>query len=331
MVVINESVPLVTVVMPAFNASRYIATAIKSVQDQTYPAWELIVVDDGSTDSTAEIVEDLCRLDNRIKLVRQKNGKQGKARNAALALANGSLIAFLDADDLWVNNKLELQVAALQQMNADVVFSNGFSFNEDDVEDETTTFEMPEGRFDGTALFDILILHNRIPILSVLMRRKLIDEVGGFDEREVVQGCEDYDLWLRVAKAEKVFHAMKERLVRYRRHAAASTHLQSNMLKPMLAVVKEHIEHARLPTGTVTRRIRGLYRDLIAALIDEGDLNGASNVMKDLYRWDQSSVITRMQNSLLKLLPRQFNFISRECLYRIEWHINGSLRRIKQT
>jgi glycosyltransferase involved in cell wall biosynthesis len=103
---------LVSVIMPAYNAGKYIAQSIRSVAAQTCAGWELVVVDDGSTDDTAEVVRGFASADARVKYVQQANGRQGRARNNGIAHAAGDLIAFLDADDLWVERKLELQLKA---------------------------------------------------------------------------------------------------------------------------------------------------------------------------------------------------------------------------
>src|SRR5882757_4082321 len=102
--------PLVSVIMPAYNAEKYIAEAINSVKQQTYTAWELIVIDDGSTDNTAAIIKKYAGTDNRIMYTYQANGGQGKARNNGLKKATGEYVAFLDADDLWIPEKLNTQV-----------------------------------------------------------------------------------------------------------------------------------------------------------------------------------------------------------------------------
>src|SRR5919106_5413407 len=100
------SANLVSVIMPAYNAEKYIAGSIRSVIVQTYSDWELIVVDDGSTDSTATVVQEFVARDPRIKYIFQENGRLGKARNTGIRNSSGPLIAFLDSDDLWVPIKL---------------------------------------------------------------------------------------------------------------------------------------------------------------------------------------------------------------------------------
>src|ERR671913_872301 len=105
--------------MPAYNTEKYIGESIQSVIDQTYGNWELLVVDDGSTDKTPDIIRTYTARDSRVKYLSQHNGGPGKARNTAIAKSNGSLLAFIDADDLWLPEKLERQLQALDATNAD--------------------------------------------------------------------------------------------------------------------------------------------------------------------------------------------------------------------
>src|ERR1044072_6081218 len=100
---------LVSIIMPAYNAERYIAASIESVLAQTYSDWELIVVDDGSTDRTATVTQEFVKRDPRIKYIFQENGRLGKARNTGIKNSRGPLIAFLDSDALWIETNLAAQ------------------------------------------------------------------------------------------------------------------------------------------------------------------------------------------------------------------------------
>jgi teichuronic acid biosynthesis glycosyltransferase TuaG len=313
--------PLVSIIMPAYNSGKYIAEAIRSVRGQTYPDWELVVVDDGSTDETAGVVQNISRADARVKYIFQQNGGQGKARNTGLRHASGDLVAFLDSDDLWVRNKLELQVKVLRREGADLVFSDGFVFEGDDAEDESRTFGTIRGRYAGAEMLRLLLITNRIPILSVLARRGCIEGAGLFSEEREYQNCEDYELWMRLARRGAVFFGMGEKLVRYRRHPASSTYCDSKALKPMVAVVKAHIHEGGLGELEARMRVRGLYRDLIAALLEEGKLGEARENMKEFSGWDRGGVLTLLQRLLINVVPRRFNVISRKYLYRAECHI----------
>jgi glycosyltransferase involved in cell wall biosynthesis len=315
--------------MPAYNAEKYLADSIRSVLAQEYADWELVVVDDGSTDKTASIVQEFANLDRRIKYIYQENGRLGKARNTGIRNASGSLIAFLDSDDLWLDTKLAAQTRAMAENDADVVFSNCYIFTGQNIGEETRTFDSFTGKFSGPELLDAVIQQNRIPVLTVLLKRSAFDRVGLFEEGKAYHGCEDYDLWLRLAEAGCVFYGMPDVLARYRRHDTAMTAIQSNIYKPMLLIVQRHIDQSRLNESQKKRRLTGLYRELIAALIDEGKISEAKQFVHELYSWNKNSIVTRLQKLLISIWPRQYNFISRECLYRTEWHLQNSFGRGK--
>jgi len=318
---------LVSIIMPAYNAGNYIAASIQSVLAQTYPDWELIVVDDGSTDNTANVIQQFVRRDGRVKYIFQENGRLGKARNTGIMNSGGPLIAFLDSDDLWVETKLEKQTQAMVEQDVDVVFSDCYIFRDQNTADETTTFKSLVGRFAGPDILDLLIRQNRIPVLTILLKRTALQRVGWFDEP--ITGCEDYDLWLRLAKANADFYGMADVLARYRRHDAAMTAVASNLWKPMLEIVRRHIHDTRLSESEKNRRITGLYRELIASLIDEGKIAEAKQFVQELYAFNQASLVTRLQKLLINIWPGQYNFISRECLYRTEWHLQNGFSRGK--
>ena len=115
--------PKVSVVMPAYNMERYIGAAIHSVQEQTYSNWELLVIDDGSGDSTCDIVERLAKEDRRIRLIRnKKNIGVAQTRNRGFELASGKYVALLDSDDLWRKEKLARQISLAEETGADVIY-----------------------------------------------------------------------------------------------------------------------------------------------------------------------------------------------------------------
>ena len=325
----NDPRPFISVIMQAYNGERYIADSIRSLLAQTYDNWELVVVDDGSTDRTGEIVREMASHEPRIKYVYQPNGRLGKARNTGILNSSGPLIAFLDQDDLWVPEKLELQVAVQQTLKGGVVFTGGYFFFGDDTTDKTKPLPIVPGRLAGHDLIDRLLRFNFMPVMSVMMERQSFDQVGPFEEAEPYHGCEDYDLWLKLAKHGAVFFGMEEKLVWYRRHPTAMSHKQSDVLKPMLRIVSRHINEGGMTEDEKKQRIRELYRELIAALLDEGKLAEAGEYLKELAAWDKSRLVTTIQKILLKVAPRGFNFVSRECLYRTEWHLRKLTRQAK--
>ncbi len=123
----SKMTPKVSIIIPMYNAAKYIGESVQSVINQTHTNWELILIDDGSTDNTKSIIETYLD-DYRIRYFWQENGKQGKARNHGVRKANGFFIGFLDADDKWHERKLERQIEFFSEENVDVVYSSGHSF-----------------------------------------------------------------------------------------------------------------------------------------------------------------------------------------------------------
>jgi hypothetical protein len=180
-------------------------------------------------------------------------------------------------------------------------------------------------------MFDQLLEQNGIPVLSVLLRIESFRDAGPFEEALPYHGCEDYDLWLKLAARGAVFYGITDKLVSYRRHAGAMTNRESRVLEPMLRVVQRHIDRGSLSRYEKRSRVRRLYRDLIAALIDEGDLDRAHEVLNEFATWDKSGIVTSLQQVLIKITPSRFNVISRECLFRAEWHLSKVTRKLRSS
>jgi glycosyltransferase involved in cell wall biosynthesis len=203
--------PSVSVIIPAYNYGRFVRRTIESVQAQSYADWECIVVDDGSTDDTEEVVTPLLQADRRIKFVKQKNAGLAAARNAGLAKSAGEYLQFLDADDLIEANKLEHQVNFLEQHpEVDIVFGEARYFRSGH-EDERRFSQYDEdlpwvGQVSGTggSVLLRLLANNLMVVSGPLLRRSVIDDVGLFEG--VVKGIEDWDYWVRCAAAGKIFH-----------------------------------------------------------------------------------------------------------------------------
>jgi glycosyltransferase involved in cell wall biosynthesis len=213
--------PLVSVIIPAFNAAEYIRQTVNSVLAQTYQALEVIVVDDGSSDTTSAIVEEFQARDARIQLVQQSNAGVGAARNAGICRARGKYIAPLDADDLWVPEKLEKQVARMEQCGNGTglvyCWSKLTGRHADRVE-LNHPFRL-EGR-----LRHAMVLRNIIGNASVpLFRAAALEKVGLYltrAEQGGAQGCEDWDLTLRIAEMFRI-RVVPEYLVVYLQNSSS--------------------------------------------------------------------------------------------------------------
>ena len=203
--------PLVTVIIPAYNYARFIADALKSVQSQSYQHWECIVVDDGSTDDTSGVVRSFSEADRRIKYVRQDNRGLAAARNSGIASSAGEYLQFLDADDLLEQRKLERQVEFLEQHpEIDIVFSDARYFktgNEDEQLFSQDAANLPwvaHLSAKGQEVLPALVRNNIMVVNAPLLRRSVLNDVGLFDGS--VKGIEDWHYWVRCAIAGKYFH-----------------------------------------------------------------------------------------------------------------------------
>jgi len=258
------SEPKVAVVMPAFNGERYVEDAIESVRAQTFAGWELVVVDDGSRDRTADIVRWRAREDSRIRLIQHTNAGQGRTRNVGISASAAPWIGFIDQDDLWEPHKLERQLRIVEEGQADVAFSDARLFGP-----RAPRFRLgtPVGRFDGAAMHALLIPRNRIPILSSLVSRALLARVGYIEESLTFQNCDDYDLWLRLADAGASFVGTDECLVQYRMHSEQASKNTIPMLTAELAVIHRHAGCPGVDRATLVDRYQQLYRDLSDQLV----------------------------------------------------------------
>jgi glycosyltransferase involved in cell wall biosynthesis len=188
-----------TVVIPAFNAARTIGSSIRSVLQQTEQDFEIVVVDDGSSDDTVECARSFAS-DPRVRVISQRNKGPSAARNAALAAARGFYVSMLDADDLWLPEYLEVMGGALDA-NPDAPFAYTDAWVLDDgtgrIRRASAMFyQRPPRTLPDARAFFLLLLERNFVYTSVTVRRSILDEVGSFDE-DLPTG-EDWDLWLRI-------------------------------------------------------------------------------------------------------------------------------------
>ena len=242
--------PRVSVIIPTYNHRDYVLQTLDSVFAQTFTDYEIIVINDGSPDDSAEVLRPLANA-GKIRYFEQPNAGQSAARNRGLAQATGEFIAFLDDDDLWPPDKLRWQVEFLQD-HADAVMVGG---------------ALQQIGADGEALgktfypaksvtFETLFRGN--PFFSpgqVLIRAVAMKQVGGLDEK--LWGTDDYDLWFRLSEigALGVSHRLA---LEYRLHAANASRNQSKMLRNALRTLKTHL--ARAPRARRAWFARRFYR-----------------------------------------------------------------------
>ena len=237
---------LVSIITPVFNAEKFIRKTIECVLAQTYLQWELILVDDGSTDASAQAIEPYL-IDSRIKYLYQDNQGQGKARNTGIQNSTGDFIAFLDADDLWIPEKLDLQMAVFKMQDVDVTYSDAFIIDSEGVlaKQVMETGSIRSGlEAEKESLRKLIRGIIFIPILTVLLKREAITSVEGFDESIDLRNAEDFDLWIRMASQGSKFFFEDRCLSYYRIHENQSTAKDPNssaqVIRSLLNLRRNH-------------------------------------------------------------------------------------------
>lgn len=227
----------VDVIIPAFNAAKYLPKAIESVISQTFSDWQILLVDDGSTDNTAEAVSPfLERLGPKIKYIRQDNGGLPAARNAAIRASRGEFIALLDADDIWLPCRLEESVKVLlERPQAGLAY--GLITNIDPEDRIGSTWVGNLKNVEGHIAPQIYMRTVELPCPTITFRRQCIDEVGGFDES--MRATEDRDLWLRIALKHEVAFIPKV-LAYYRRSPDSMSANPDRMVQAQLHFIAKH-------------------------------------------------------------------------------------------
>lgn len=182
--------PLVTVIMPVYNAERYMEQSIESIIAQTYQKWELLIVDDGSTDSSVQIMQEYCSKDRRIQMI-LSTGNEGvaSARNKGIQAAKGEYIAFLDSDDLWKAEKLEIQIHYMQEHNC------GFVYSAYDVIDEKNVYQKTITPYWDKVSYKKLLNTNIIACCTAVIKSEYIK-----DNLMPQLKHEDYATWLNILK-----------------------------------------------------------------------------------------------------------------------------------
>ena len=203
---------MISVIMPAYNAAAFIGEAIESVLNQTFPDWELIVIDDGSSDDTVDIVEAYISKDSRVRLIRNEHGGISKARNAGIQAARYPWIAILDSDDIAVPERLEKLVAAAEADPEVIIW--GCDLHQINSNNEVIG-TIQTGPTSKEEFFALDRTKTHIAIQNAMFRRDIALRVGGYNE-QMVAGVES-ELWDRMTEYGPAV-VIPEPLVRYRYH-----------------------------------------------------------------------------------------------------------------
>lgn len=212
--------PLVSIVMPAYNAEKFIEESIKSVINQSYKNWELLVINDCSKDFTQEIIKKYCLKDKRIELFNQeRNSGVVEARNKGIQESKGKYIAFLDSDDLWEEKKLEIQIKYMEEKELVITYTSYSHINEEG--DFIKEIIVPESLNYSEALRG-----NQIGCLTVIVNKNKVENFQMPNLRH-----EDYATWLNILKKDITAYGIRRNLAKYRK---VNNSISSNKLKTII-------------------------------------------------------------------------------------------------
>ena len=238
--------PKVSVILPSYNGARFVRKAIDSVLAQTYGDYEVIVVDDGSTDNTYEV---LASYASTIHYIRQENQERAVARNNGVAASKGEYIAFLDSDDLLLPHKLAAQVAVLDAQPSVGLVASGYQYIDSDgaiLREERPWLGNPQISLETLLFYGLTVIH------AVLMRRSWFDMIGGFDPR--FSGPEDIDLWFRLSLAGCLMVWEPSIVCQYRIHEHNMSRDVSKHFQNVFLVLDHLFARDDLPNQVAARR-----------------------------------------------------------------------------
>lgn len=230
-----ESQPLISVIMPCYNMASYVSDSIKSVIAQTYPHWELLIVDDASTDETVNIIKSYAQADSRIKFaIKKQNSGISDTRNQCIQMAQGQFLAFLDADDIWHPEKLEKQLSFMLAKNI------GFTYSTYDWIDEDGKIMNKFINTIGNLDYKTYLRNTIIGCSTVMVNKAITGDVFVPKFRT----SEDTATWLDILRKGLMAYAIDESLVSYRiRRKSAS----SNKIRASIDLWKVYRQHEKLP------------------------------------------------------------------------------------
>lgn len=229
----------VSVIMPCFNAEKYISESIESVLNQTYENFEIILVDDSSTDNTPNIIKKYVQKHgDKLKYISQPNQGPSAARNNGVRNSTGDLIAFLDSDDIYVKDSLEKKIMKLKSdKELTLVYSDAFII----YESELTNYhykKIVEKFYEGY-VFPQLMVNNFICTSTVMLKKEVFNSIGYFNEK--IKGVEDYEFWLKISKKDFKIGLVDEPLTYYRIRKGSLTDNNLKNVEDLISVFNKFL------------------------------------------------------------------------------------------
>ncbi|MSR05475.1 MAG: glycosyltransferase family 2 protein [Gemmatimonadetes bacterium] len=282
---------LVSIVLPMYNAASYLPQTIESVISQTYARWELIVVDDHSTDRSLEIVNRYAGDDPRIRIVQMpaNSGRPAVPRNAGLRGVRGDWVAFIDADDLWHPQKLDLQLGCLREHDGEFCFTDVAVFRNAQSIAALMARRFPASEMPCSVVGHAKLLWKNVikSGSSVVLKRAVLDG-RLFDERPEYKAIEDYLLWLELHQHRiKQSYWLRQKLVFYRLSASGISRGKTGMLRKNVRLYREYVSNGR-PLGVRAYLYMASYVLLSVSRETRFFLTGVLRNVSAFLRWRSS-------------------------------------------
>jgi len=228
--------PRVSIILPTWNGSKYITKALDSVLAQTFSDWELIIINDGSTDNTEEIVGEYVKKDKRVRYYYHNNKGQEQSRKYGIELSNGKYIAFIDDDDVWIDkNKIEKQIEFMDENSGYVLLGTGGIVCDENY-NKISGYKVSEKDKDIKNTF---LYKNNFIQSSVVLRKNILSNIN-FSNEEKYKVAEDYNLWLKIGLLGKVANINESMVMYMYREGNTSFKNKKYILKNNIRIIKNY-------------------------------------------------------------------------------------------
>jgi len=313
--------PLVSVIIPCYNYGHFLCETLENIQLQTYQNLECIIVDDGSTDNTKEIVQSYVSKDTRFRYFRQRNKGTSSAKNNGIRIATGEFIQFLDADDLLNKKKLEVQVLFLiNNPDVDIIYGDVRYFDSDNPTRRSKSFDlkdqawMPNVSGKDEVILKPLLINNIMVISAPLIRRKVFANVGEFNDK--LKGCEDWDLWIRCALAGYFFYFdnSEDQFTFIRVHSKSASNNSIFMFNEEYKIRK-----ALLNNNCIPATLQSINKRLIRELISSKELRAYSLLERGYIKIGFKEILNLIS------IDNKFIYYMRNALYYLKKYMKQGL------
>lgn len=275
--------PIVTVIIPTFNVAEYIGDALESLRTQTFRDFEVVIIDDCSTDNTVAIAESFSDAFPLSIIKSEKNVGAATARNIGLAASSGEWVTLLDADDTWMPEKLERQIELVRNhQDISIVFTNGYQFDESG--DLRLFYRKPENMPSGD-VFPIMLRRNCFYASSVMIRRTNLDAAGGFTDG--LRFAADLDLWIRLFERGAIARGLWEPLTRYRERQTGNSKNSIGIYETTIHICKGAMERIsdpalrRILKKCMTKAESDLHMDRAKMMLRQG--GETADIRREIY------------------------------------------------